>query len=74
MRTIQLSNTLFVDVADGDIFIYVYSENHLEIREMKNNEVPPINEYTVEILSFYSRRHFRFRREGQWYWWYEIKF
>lgn len=74
MKTIQLSDTIFVNIADGDLFIYKYSDNYFAIKEVINDEVPPINEFTVEILSLYSQRHFRFKREGQWYWWYEVKF
>lgn len=74
MITIQLSDSIFVEVDNGDLFIYQYGYNRYEIKEMENNEAPPINEFTVEIISFHSRRHFRFKREGMKYWWYEIGF
>lgn len=74
MKTIQLSDSLYVDLDNGDIFIYKYSNNRFSIKEVTNNIVPPIDQYTVEILSFYSKRHFRLRRDGEWYWWEEVKF
>lgn len=77
MKTIQLSDTLFCDVADGDLFVYIYPEEsrtNIALRCVENDVVPPIDEFTVEILSFYSRRHFLFTRDGPAYWWYETKF
>jgi len=74
MKKIQLSDTLFVEIDNGDLFIYKYTDHHFGIKEMRDDIVPSINEFTVEIISFYSRRHFLFKREGPAYWWYEIKF
>jgi len=74
MQTIQLSDSIFVEVADGDLFMYKYDYNHSAIIQMSNNKVPPIDEYTTEILSFHSKRHFLFKRNGKSYWWEEVKF
>lgn len=74
MRTIQLSDTLFVDISDGDVFIYVYDKTHVNVQIVHNDVVPPINEFTIEILSLYSHRHFLFRRNNGAYWWEEIPY
>jgi len=74
MYTLQLSDTLFVDIDYGDIFIYKYGDNHFSIREYTNEFKPQLDANTIEILSFYSKRHFIFKRDGQWYWWEEIKY
>ena len=73
MYTLQLSNHLFVDINVGDLFIYRY-DNTYKIVEVKNDFKPPLNEFTIEILSFYSKRHFIFKRDNGYYWWEEIKF
>jgi len=74
MKTIQLSDYIFTDVADGDLFIYKYDDHHSAIKEMRNNVVPSIDEFTVEILSFYSKRHFIFKRDNGYYWWEETSY
>ena len=74
MRTIQLSDTLFVDIADGDVFLYIYDHTHIAVQTVYNDIIPPINEFTIEIISFYSHRHFLFRRNGAAYWWEEVEY
>lgn len=74
MATIQLSDFLFVEIGNGDLFIYKYDDGSISIKEVENNIIPPINEYTIEILSFYSERHFIFKRYDKSYWWEEIKY
>ncbi len=66
MYTLQLSNHLFVDINVGDLFIYRY-DNTYKIVEVKNDFKPPLNEFTIEILSFYSKRHFIFKRDNGYY-------
>lgn len=72
MRTIQLSDTLFVDIGDGDVFLYIYSNSQIDVKVVQDDIIPPINEFTIEIISFYSHRHFLFKRNGAAYWWEEI--
>lgn len=74
MRTIQLGDNLFVDIADGDLFCYRYDNNHFAIKEVKNDIIPPVDEFCVEILSFYSKRHFTFHRLNGAYWWEETRY
>ena len=66
MYTLQLSNHLFVDINIGDLFIYRYG-NTYKVVEVKNDFKPPLNEFTIEILSFYSKRHFIFKRDNGYY-------
>ena len=72
MRTIQLSDTLFVDIGDGDVFLYIYNSSQIDVKVVQDDIIPPINEFTIEIISFYSHRHFLFRRNGAAYWWEEV--
>ena len=74
MKTIQLGDNLFVYIADGDLFFYCYNNNYFAVKEVKNDTIPPIDEYCVEILSFYSKSHFLFHRLNGAYWWEEIKY
>ena len=74
MYNLQLGDNLFVDIGVGDIFIYKYKENCFAIKEVKENFKPELNEFTVEILSFYSKRHFIFKRDNGYYWWEEINY
>ena len=64
MYTLQLGEHLFTDISDGDIFIYRYSPNEVEIKTVENGVKPPVNEFTVEIFAFGARRHFIFKRSG----------
>ena len=74
MYNLQLGDNLFVDIGVGDIFIYKYKENCFAIKDVTENYQPELNEFTVEILSFYSRRHFILKRDNGYYWWEEIKY
>lgn len=74
MKTIQLGDNLFVDIANGDLFFYCYNDNYFAVKEVENNTIPSIDEYCVEILSFYSKRHFLFHRLNGAYWWEEIRY
>lgn len=64
MYTLKLSDSLFADIEVGDIFVYRYSENSYGIQEAEENYQPPLNEFTVEIRCFKSRRHFIFKRKN----------
>ena len=74
MYQLQLGDNLFVTIGVGDIFIYRYSHNHSAIEYVKADYRPPLNEYTVEILSFYSKKHFILIRQNNYYWWQEIRY
>lgn len=74
MYKLQLGDNLFVDIDNEDLFIYKYDDNHFAVKTVKDDYHPPVNEYTVEILSFYSKRHFIFKRQNGAYWWEEIKY
>jgi len=74
MYNLQLGDNLFVDIGVGDIFIYKYKENYFAIKDVTENYKPELNEFTVEILSFYSKRHFILKRDNGYYWWEEIKY
>ena len=74
VKTIQLGDNLFVDIANGDLFFYSYNDSYFAVKEVENDIIPPIDEYCVEILSFYSKRHFSFRRLNGAYWWEEIRY
>ena len=71
MYTLQLGDNLFADLDIGDIFIYNYGNNHFAIKEVKSDYRPELNEYTVEILSLSTHRHFIFKRNNGYYWWEE---
>jgi len=73
MYTLQLSDFISVDIGVGDLFIYI-TENAYIVKEVKKDYRPPLNEYTVEILSFYSKKHYAIRRDNGYYWWEEIKY
>lgn len=73
MSTLQLSDSLFVDIAEGDLFVYKYDDSHVAIQEVKDT-VPVLNQYTVEILSLHSKRHFILKRDNGYYWWEEIQY
>ena len=74
MYTLQLGDKLFTDIDVGDIFIYNYGNNHFAIKDVKTDYKPELNEFTVEILSLSTNRHFIFKRDNGYYWWEEIKF
>ena len=67
MYSLQLGDNLFVDIEVGDIFIYKYKENCFAIKYVTENYKPELNEFTIEILSFYSKRHFIFKRDNGYY-------
>jgi len=73
MSTLQLSDSLFVDIAEGDLFVYKYEDNYVVVQEVKDT-VPALDQYTVEILSFHSKRHFILKRDNGYYWWEEIQY
>ena len=73
MSTLQLSDSLFVDIAEGDLFVYKYEDNYVVVQEVKDT-VPVLDQYTVEILSFHSKRHFILKRNNGYYWWEEIQY
>lgn len=66
MYTLQLSNHLFVDINIGDLFIYK-KDNTCIIKYVRDDYRPPLNEFTIEIISFYSKRHFIFKRDNGYY-------
>ena len=68
MYTLQLGEHLFTDISDGDIFVYRYSNNKVEIKQVEKGFKPPLNEFTVEIYAFSVKRHFIFKRNGPAYW------
>ena len=67
MYTLQLGDNLFVDLEIGDIFVFKYDDSHFAIKEVKSDYRPNLDANTVEILSFYSKRHFIFKRDGGYY-------
>ena len=71
MYTLQLGDNLFTDLDIGDIFIYKYSQNHFAIKHVEKDFKPELNEFTVEILSLSTHRHFIFKRDNGYYWWEE---
>ena len=73
MSTLQLSDSLFVDIAEGDLFVYKYEDNYVVVQEVKDT-VPVLDQYTVEILSFHSKRHFILKRDNGYYWWEEVRY
>ena len=74
MYTLQLSDTIFVEMGPGDLYVYDYGNNNLKIVSVTDYFRPIVNEYTKEIISFTSKRHFRFRRQGPSYWWEEVEY
>lgn len=74
MYTLQLSDFLFVELNPGDLFIYKYNDNYYSIRDVEEDFKPPLNEFTVEIYSFSTKRHFKFFRDNGYYWWEEVKY
>jgi hypothetical protein len=64
MYKLQLGDNLFVDIDNEDLFIYKYDDNHFAVKTVKDDYHLPVNEYAVEILSFYSKRHFLFKRQN----------
>jgi hypothetical protein len=72
MTTIQLSDHLFAEIANGDFFIYRYKDNIFVFRQAKNGVVPPINADTVEIISIHNGKHYVFKRDNGHYWWEEF--
>ena len=74
MYTLQLSDFLFVELNIGDLFVYNYGNNTYAIREVEKDFIPPLDEFTVEIYSFSTQRHFRFFRDNGYYWWEETKY
>lgn len=76
IRRIQLSDTIFVDIGVGDLFIYSEHKDieHINIKEAEKDYLPSVDANCVEIISFYSKRHFRFHRDGAAYWWSEIQY
>lgn len=74
MYTLQLSDSLFVELNVGDIFIYRYNDCTFAIKEVKEDFRPPLDEFTVEIYSFSTKRHFMFFRHEGSYWWEETKY
>jgi len=74
MFRLQLGEDLFVYLDKGDMFMYRYDKDHTAIKTVTKDGIPPLDEYTSEILSFYSKRHFILRRENGAYWWEEVKY
>lgn len=53
---VVLSDNIVLNLAFGDLLLYGHTNNHIEIKEVKNE---PISLYNcVEILSFSLKRHF----------------
>ena len=74
MYTLQLGDNLFTNISDGDIFMYRYADNKVEIKHVENGFKPPLNGFTVEIYAVAVKRHFIFKRDNGYYWWQEISF
>ena len=66
MYTLQLSNFIFVDIHIGDLFIYYYNNTYV-FTYVSENFKPPINEHTIEIIAYHSKRHFVFKRDNEYY-------
>ena len=67
MYTLQLGDNLFVDLEIGDIFVYNDGDSHFAIKEIKSDYRPNLDANTVEIISFYSKKHFIFKRDNEYY-------
>lgn len=73
MYNVQLSDDWFVEINEGDLYVYKTSPTTVEIKEVTSDFLPQIDENTVEIWALATKRHFVFRRCGESYWWEERK-
>ena len=65
MYNVQLSNDWFVEINEGDLYIYKTSPTAIEIKEVTSNFLPQIDANTVEILALATKRHFVFKKCGE---------
>lgn len=73
MYNVQLSDDWFVEINEGDLYVYKTSPTTVEIKEVTSDFLPQIDANTVEIWALATKRHFVFRRCGESYWWEERK-
>lgn len=73
MGAVQLSESFFINLEAGDIFVYKYRDDFITIHEIKDT-IPPLDQYVVEIISFYNKRHFILKRDNGYYWWEEVRY
>ena len=71
MYNVQLSNDWFVEINEGDLYIYRTSPTAIEIKEVTSDFLPQIDANTVEILALATKRHFVLKRCGENCWWEE---
>lgn len=71
MYNVQLSDDWFVEINEGDLYVYKTSPTTIEIKEVTSDFLPQIDANTVEIWALATKRHFVFRRCGESYWWEE---
>ena len=72
MYYLQLGSSWWIEVNVGDVFVYKYSNNHVEIKQVKDKL--DMNEYLVEILCLTTRKHYILKRDNGYFWWEEINF
>lgn len=71
MYNVQLSDDWFVEINEGDLYVYKTSPTTVEIKEVTSDFLPQIDANTVEIWALATKRHFVLRRCGESYWWEE---
>lgn len=71
MYNVQLSKDWFVEINEGDLYIYKTSPTAIEIKEVTSDFLPQIDANTVEIFALATKRHFVFKRCGENCWWEE---
>jgi hypothetical protein len=72
MYCLQLGSSWWVEINVGDVFVYKYSDNHVEIKQVRDKL--DMNEYLVEILCLTARKHYILKRDNGYFWWEEINF
>ena len=72
MYHLQLGSSWWIEVNIGDIFIYKYTDRHIEIKQV--NHKLDMNEYLAEILCFKTKKHYILKRDNGYFWWEEVSF
>lgn len=71
MYSLQLADNWFIELNPGDIIISKW-DNKVIINTITETNAPLLDEKSVEILSFSTKKHFSLRRDGPYYWWVEV--
>ncbi len=74
MYSLQLGNNWYVEINNGDLFIYRYSDNHFAIKTVEDDRKLFLDEFTVEILCLKTKKHYVIKRDNGYFWWEETKF